>query len=78
MREIRLSGSEGGLPGNRLFLPISTVRDCMTNWPGVKESIENGLQEFLPVHPKWQNPLGPKNFLELVAKTYEGAAMVDT
>ena len=55
-----------------------TVKGCIRSWEGASELIEQGPQKPLTGRVTWENPWGPKNFLEIVAKTYVGAVIVDT
>jgi hypothetical protein len=55
-----------------------TVKGCIRDWQAAKEFIEHGPQKPPSTRVEWTNPLGPKNFMELMEKTYVGAAIVDT
>jgi hypothetical protein len=52
-------------------------KGCIKNWQTAKYFIENGPQKPLPEKVTWENPLGPRDFSELMTKTYVGAVVVD-
>jgi hypothetical protein len=65
-------------PRPRQYAPLGmSIKGCITNLEGVKEMVEKGPQQPLDRPAKWDLPLGPKNFHEIVAKTYVGAAIVE-
>ncbi|HMK35439.1 MAG TPA: hypothetical protein VK463_10255, partial [Desulfomonilaceae bacterium] len=79
-------GSEYGIstvhlysaPRPRQYAPLGmSIKGCITNLEGVRRMVEKGPQRPLDRPAKWERPLGPKDFDEIVAKTYVGAAIVE-
>lgn len=54
-----------------------SIKGCLSSWSGVRTLIENGPQRPLPGEQRWDDPRGPKDFEEIVSKTYVGAVVVD-
>ena len=65
-------------PRPRAYAPLGmSIKGCITNLDAVKQMVEKGPQKPLSRPAKWDLAFGPKNFDEIVAKTYVGAAIVE-
>jgi hypothetical protein len=66
------------VPLCKAYIPLGmSVKGCIQSWTGLKFLIENGPRKPLEEDFSWDDPRGPADFQELVAKTYVSAVIVD-
>jgi hypothetical protein len=66
------------VPPFRAYAPLgATIKGCFRKWDGVRALIEGSPQRPLASEPRWDTPLGPRNFEEIVRKTFVGAVIVE-